>query len=166
MNFRAKCEKFAEHWSLKIIAHMNDYHCKLVKIQEEFVWHRHADTDEVFIVLDGAITMHFREGDVQLHAGERDMIPKGIAHNTSAQDECQIMLVETAGTINTGAAGGEKTAEDGVWIEQVVYAPHTLCMSHALGAEQHQGKTWVALAEMASCCIAWRLSRIVRGWRP
>lgn len=94
------------------------------------------------------------------------MVPTGIEHNTSAQDECQIVLVETAGTINTGDASGEKTAENGVWIEQVVYAPHTPCTSHALGAELHQGKTSVALTEMASCCIAWRLSRIARGWRP
>jgi len=116
VNFKEKFAKFSEHWSPKIIAQMNDYHFKLVKIQGEFVWHSHADTDEVFIVLDGAMTIHFREGDVHLHAGEMYVIPKGVEHTTSAKDECQILLVETAGTVNTGAAGGEKTAEEGVWV--------------------------------------------------
>jgi mannose-6-phosphate isomerase-like protein (cupin superfamily) len=116
INFTAKFGKFAEHWSPKIIAQMNDYHFKLVKIQGEFVWHSHADTDEVFIVLDGAMTIHFRDGEVHLRAGEMYVIPKGVEHTTAARDECKIMLVETAGTVNTGAAGGPQTAQDGVWI--------------------------------------------------
>lgn len=116
INFEEKFGKFSEHWSPKIIAQMNDYHFKLVKIQGEFVWHRHADTDEVFIVLAGAMTIHLQGGDVHLHAGEMYVIPKGVEHNTSAKEECKILLVEIGGTVNTGDAGGERTAADGVWI--------------------------------------------------
>ena len=77
INFAEKFSKFSEHWSPKIIAQMNDYHFKLVKFQGEFVWHDHADTDEVFIVLYGSMTIHFRDGDVAVSAGEMFVIPKG-----------------------------------------------------------------------------------------
>ncbi|PSB13018.1 cupin [filamentous cyanobacterium CCP2] len=115
-NFSEKFALFSEHWSPKIIAQMNDYHFKLVKFQGEFVWHHHSDTDEVFIVLDGEMTIHFKDGDVHIKAGEMFVIPKGVEHKPFAQQECKVMLVEPAGTINTGDAGGEKTAPDGVWI--------------------------------------------------
>lgn len=114
VNFKEKFAKFSEHWSPKIIAQMNDYHFKRVKIQGEFVWHSHADTDEVFIVLDGAMTIHFREGDVHLHAGEMYVIPKGVEHTTSAKDECKIMLVETAGTEHWRRWGREDGRGGGV----------------------------------------------------
>jgi len=95
---------------------MNDYHFKLVKVQGEFVWHAHDDTDEVFIVLDGSLTIHFRDGEVSLHAGEMFVIPRGVEHRPSAKDECRMMLVEPAGTTNTGAVRSELTAKDGVWV--------------------------------------------------
>ena len=116
INFAEKLAKFSEHWSPKIIAQMNDYHLKLVKFQGEFVWHRHADTDEVFIVLDGAMRIDFRDGGVELKAGEMFVVPKGVEHKTRAVEECKVLLVEPAGTINTGDAGGELTAADDVWV--------------------------------------------------
>ena len=116
VNLSDKLARFADHWSPRIIAQMNDYHFKLVKIQGEFVWHSHADTDEVFIVLAGAMTIHFRDGAVALRAGEMFVVPRGVEHKPSAERECRIMLVEPAGTINTGDLGGERTAADGVWV--------------------------------------------------
>ena len=116
INLDEKLSKFSEHWSPKIIAQMNNYHFKVVKFQGEFVWHSHDDTDEVFIVLDGEMSIAFRDGSVELKAGEMFVVPKGAEHRPFAQKECKAMLVESAGTVNTGGAGGEMTAEDDVWI--------------------------------------------------
>ncbi len=95
---------------------MNDYQFKLAKIQGEFVWHSHADTDEVFIVIDGCLDIEFRDGKVTLQTGEMFVVPKGVEHKPVAQNECQIMLVEPAGTVNTGEAGGDLTAENDCWV--------------------------------------------------
>lgn len=116
LNLNEKLAQFSEHWSPKIIAQMNDYHFKLAKFQGEFVWHSHADTDEVFIVLDGDMTIEFRDGRVALKAGEMFVVPKGVEHKPVAGSECKVMLVEPSGTINTGDAGSHLTAEDNVWI--------------------------------------------------
>lgn len=116
VNLSEKFTKFTDHWAPRIIAQMNDYHIKLARIQGEFVWHSHAETDEVFVVLDGEMRIHFRDGATDLRAGEMIVVPKGIEHKPSALRECKIMLVERAGTVNTGDAGGPKTAADGVWI--------------------------------------------------
>ncbi|HEY7517548.1 MAG TPA: cupin domain-containing protein [Methylomirabilota bacterium] len=110
INLAEKFAKFSEHWSPKIVARMNEYEFKLVKLQGEFVWHRHADTDEVFIVVDGEMTIHFRDGDVRLHAGEMLVVPKGVEHKPSAAAECCVMLVEKAGTVNTGDVISTRTA--------------------------------------------------------
>lgn len=111
-----KLALFSEQWSPKIIAQMNDYHFKLAKIEGEFVWHAHEDTDEVFFVLQGEMTMHFRNEDVPLRAGELLVVPKGVEHKPAAESECHIMLVELAGTVNTGDSGGALTAPGDVWI--------------------------------------------------
>jgi mannose-6-phosphate isomerase-like protein (cupin superfamily) len=111
-----KLAQFSDHWAPKIIARMNDYHFKLVKFQGEFVWHRHDDTDEVFIVLEGEMTIAFRDGAVSLKAGEMFVVPKGVAHRPFALKECHAMLVEPIGTVNTGDAGGDMTAADDVWL--------------------------------------------------
>ena len=116
INFAEKLAKFSEHWSPKIIAQINHYHFKLAKFQGEFVWHRHADTDEVFIVLDGIMRIDFRDGGVEPKAGEMFVVPKGVEHKTCAAEECKVLLVEAARTINTGEAGGKLTAADNVWI--------------------------------------------------
>lgn len=116
INLKEKLSKIADHWEPKIIGQMNDYHFKLVKFQGDFVWHSHNDTDEVFIVLDGEMSIAFRDEFIDLKAGEMVVVPKGVEHKPSAENECQAMLVEPAGTINTGTGGGEMTAADNVWI--------------------------------------------------
>jgi len=116
INLQEKLAKFSDHWSPKIIAQMNDYHFKLVKFQGDFVWHSHADTDEVFIALAGEMTIEFRDSKAYLKTGEMFVVPKGVEHKPFAEKECKIMLVEPAGTINTGDAGGDLTAENNVWI--------------------------------------------------
>jgi mannose-6-phosphate isomerase-like protein (cupin superfamily) len=116
INFQQKFAKFSDHWSPKIIAQMNDYHFKLVKFQGDFIWHNHDDTDEVFIVLAGEMSIEFRDGKVELRQGELFVVPKGVEHRPYAEKECEIMLVEPAGTINTGDTGGDLTAQDNVWI--------------------------------------------------
>lgn len=116
INLREKFSKFSEHWSPKIIAQMNDCHFKLVKFKGEFVWHDHKDTDEVFIVVSGEMTIHFHDGEVRIKEGEMYVIPKGVEHKTSAESECHAMVVEAAGTVNTGEAGGNKTAPADDWI--------------------------------------------------
>ena len=116
INFENKLKKFSEHWSPKIIARMNDYHFKLVKFQGDFVWHQHAETDEVFIALEGEMTIEFRDGAVNVKTGEMFIVPKGVEHRPCAEKECKILLIEPAGTINTGDSGGSLTAPDEVWI--------------------------------------------------
>jgi len=115
INLAEKFAQFSEQWAPKIIAQMNDYHFKTVKIEGDFVWHSHAETDEVFIVLDGELTIHLRDGDVTLRPGEMYVVPRGVEHKPEAKLECRMMLVEPAGTPNTGDAGGARTAEPS-WI--------------------------------------------------
>ena len=116
INLQNKLTKFSEHWSPKIIAQMNDYHFKLAKVQGEFVWHDHPETDEVFLVVKGKLDIHFRDGVVSLNEGEMYVVPKGVEHKPVAESECHILLIEPAGTVNTGDVVSEKTAPNGVWI--------------------------------------------------
>ncbi len=116
VNFQEKLAKFNEHWTPKVIAEMNDYQFKLVKIEGEFVWHDHPDTDEVFVVLDGEMAIEFRDGTVELSEGEMFVVPKGVEHKPVAANECQVLLIEPRGVVNTGNAGGDKTAVNDVWI--------------------------------------------------
>ena len=116
INFQEKLAKFSEQWSPKIIAQMNDYHFKIVKIQGEFIWHDHPETDEVFIVLKGKLEIQFRDGNVVLSEGEMFVVPKGMEHKPVAEHECHIVLVEPAGTANTGDVVSERTAANNVWI--------------------------------------------------
>ncbi len=116
INFQEKLTKFSEHWTPKIIAQMNDYHFKVVKVQGEFIWHDHAETDEVFVVLKGRLEIQFRDGKVSLNEGELYVVPKGVEHKPSAEEECHILLIEPAGLVNTGDAQSELTAPNDVWI--------------------------------------------------
>lgn len=116
INLAGKFSRFSDQWSPKIIASVNDYHIKLAKIQGEFVWHAHSETDEAFFVLQGTMSIEFRDGRVDLQKGEMFVVPKGVVHKPVAAQECHIMLIEPAGTVNTGDAGGEKTARENVWI--------------------------------------------------
>ncbi|MFC4820085.1 cupin domain-containing protein [Dokdonella ginsengisoli] len=116
INLRDKLSRFAEHWSPRVVAEMNDYQFKLAKLQGEFVWHSHADTDEVFIVLEGEMTLEFRDKCVPMTAGEMYVVPKGVEHRPVAREECSVMLVEPRGVVNTGEAGGGYTAPNDVWV--------------------------------------------------
>ncbi len=116
INFKQKFSKFTEQWSPKIIAQMNDYHLKLAKVQGDFTWHSHLETDEVFIVIEGNLRIDFRDSSVSLNEGELFVVPKGVEHKPYASQECKILLVEPAGTVNTGDSGGSQTAKDNVWI--------------------------------------------------
>ncbi|MEA5464878.1 cupin domain-containing protein [Leptothoe sp. PORK10 BA2] len=116
LNFREKLTQFSDHWSPKVIAEMNDYQFKLVKVQGDFVWHDHPDTDEVFIVLDGQMTIQFRDGAVELSAGEMYVVPKGVEHKTWAREECHMLLVEPQGVVNTGDVVDPKTAQNDLWV--------------------------------------------------
>ena len=116
MNLQEKLSKFSEHWSPKIVAQMNDYHLKLAKVQGEFVWHDHPETDEVFLVVKGKLDIHFRDGMITLNEGEMYVVPKGVEHKPVAESECHILLIEPAGTVNTGDAVSDRTAPNDVWI--------------------------------------------------
>lgn len=111
-----KFSKFTDHWAPRVIAEVNDHQLKLVKIKGDFVWHDHDDADEVFIVIEGSMSIEFEDGIVELNRGEMCVVPKGVRHRPFAENECQIMLVEPRGVVNTGEAGGDLTAEGDVWI--------------------------------------------------
>lgn len=116
INLREKLALFSDQWSPRVIAEMNDYQFKLAKLQGEFVWHDHPDTDETFIVLHGELEIGFRDATVTLHAGEMFVVPKGVEHITRAREECHVLIIEPRGVVNTGDAGGELTAPNDVWI--------------------------------------------------
>lgn len=116
VNFAEKLAKFHDHWAPRVIAEMNNYQFKLVKLQGEFVWHSHTDTDEVFIVLDGEMEIAFRDETVTVRAGEMFVIPQSREHITRAESECHALLIEPRGVVNTGNAGGELTARSDVWV--------------------------------------------------
>ena len=116
INFGEKLDLFEEHWAPKVIAEMNDYQFKVVKLQGDFIWHDHQDTDETFIVLEGELRIDFRDGHVQLAAGEMFVVPKGLEHKPYANNEVKVLLIEPRGVLNTGHQGGERTADNDVWI--------------------------------------------------
>jgi mannose-6-phosphate isomerase-like protein (cupin superfamily) len=116
VNLAGKLALFSEHWSPRVVAQMNDVQFKLVKMQGDFVWHSHEDTDEVFLVVKGEMEISLRDRDVVLREGEMFVIPRGVEHITRAREECHALIVEPSGVVNTGDAGGELTARNDVWI--------------------------------------------------
>ncbi|MGY0552921.1 cupin domain-containing protein [Vreelandella sp. 2A-K22] len=116
INFKNKLSLFDDQWSPKVIAEMNDYQFKVVKIQGEFVWHDHKDTDETFIVLEGSLRIDCRDGHVELSQGEMYVVPRGIEHKPYAEHEAKVLLIEPRGVVNTGDETGSQTAENDVWI--------------------------------------------------
>jgi len=116
LNFDQKLDLLDEHWSPRVIAEMNDYQFKIVKLQGDFVWHDHAGTDETFIVLDGKLRIDFRDGHVELNKGEMYVVPKGVEHKPYAENEAKLLLIEPRGVLNTGDKGGALTAENDIWI--------------------------------------------------
>ncbi len=101
---------FSEHWSPKVVARLNDYEIKLAKLKGEFVWHTHDDTDELFLVIEGTLTIQLRDGDVTLRAGQLYVVPRGVEHCPITDGDVSVMLIEPAGVVNTGTAGGDLTA--------------------------------------------------------
>ena len=116
INFKNKFKKFSEHWSPKVIAELNDYQFKLVKIKDDFVWHNHEDTDEAFIVIWGKIFIEFEDRTEEIDEGEMIIVPKGVNHKPYAKDEAEIMIVEPKGVINTGDVNDKLTAPNEEWI--------------------------------------------------
>ena len=105
-----KLSQFSEHWSPKVVARLNDYEIKAVKVSGEFVWHTHDDTDELFLVIEGELTIQLRDGDVTLRPGQLYVVPRGVEHCPIAEGEVQALLIEPVGVVNTGGAGGPLTA--------------------------------------------------------
>lgn len=116
INLAHKLSLFNEQWTPKVIAEMNDYQFKVVKIEGEFVWHTHKDTDETFIVLEGTLRIDFRDGAVTLNAGEIFVVKHGLEHKPYAEQEVKLLLIEPRGVLNTGDKGGDRTAQNDVWI--------------------------------------------------
>lgn len=116
INLKEKFSKFSEHWSPRVIAELNDYQFKLAKVKDEFVWHTHEDTDEVFLVIEGSIKIEFRDGEVTLNKGEMFVVPKGVEHKPYAKEECHVMFIEPRGVVNTGDVIGELTAKNDIWV--------------------------------------------------
>ena len=116
VNLASKLALFSDHFSPKIVGELNDSHVKLVKVLGEFVWHRHEKEDELFLVLEGRLTICLRDGDVVLDPGEFVVIPRGVEHKPVAAEECQVLLLEPKSTLNTGDARNERTVEALDWV--------------------------------------------------
>ena len=106
VDIQASLSEVSEHWAPRVVSRVNDYDVKVVKLQGEFVWHTHADTDELFLVTRGQLTIQLRDGDVSLGSGQLFVVPRGVEHCPLAQDEAHVVLIEPAGVVNTGDAPG------------------------------------------------------------
>ena len=117
-----KIARIDGHWQPRVVAEMNDYQFKVVKVEGEFLWHRHADTDETFVVLDGELRIDFRagpsgDGSIVLRAGQMAVVPKGVEHKPCANAEVKLLLIEPRGVVNTGdGETGGRTVENDQWI--------------------------------------------------
>lgn len=116
INFAQKYALFHEQWTPKVVAEMNDYQFKIARLEGDFVWHSHADTDETFIVLEGELRIDFRDGAVMIGPGEMYVVKKGVEHKPCAAREVKLLLIEPRGVINTGDETNERTAVNDVWI--------------------------------------------------
>ncbi|PTB19409.1 cupin domain-containing protein [Trinickia symbiotica] len=111
-----KISQIDSHWQPRVVAEMNDYQFKVVKILGDFIWHKHADTDETFIVLEGRLRIDLRDRSIELRAGEMAVVPKGVEHKPYAESEVKMLLIEPRGVVNTGDTVNERTAENDVWL--------------------------------------------------
>ena len=109
VNLLSKFSLFTDPYHPRVVADLNDHEIKVVKLRGDFVWHHHEDVDELFLVMKGRMVMGLRTGDVVLEEGDLFVVPKGVEHKPSAEDECWIVLIEPRGTLNTGNVVGEKT---------------------------------------------------------
>ena len=111
-----KCRLLTEQWQPRVVAELNDYQLKVVRLQGDFVWHAHDDTDEAFLVLEGTLRIDFPDGSVELGAGQLFVVPRGVRHKPYAENDVKVLLIEPRGVVNTGDAGGDRTAAQDVWI--------------------------------------------------
>lgn len=116
INLAQKFSLFSEQWKPKVVAQMNDYQFKIARLEGEFIWHTHFDTDEAFFVLEGELRIDFRDASVLLRQGELYVVPKGVEHKPYAEKEVKLMLIEPRGTLNTGEQTGDRTAQNDLWI--------------------------------------------------
>jgi mannose-6-phosphate isomerase-like protein (cupin superfamily) len=112
VNLAEKLALIDEHFRPKVVAAFNELKVELVKVKGEFVWHSHPETDDLFLVLAGRITIQLRERDVELGPGELFVVPRGVEHCPRADEEAHLLLIEPLGTANTGDAGGARTAPE------------------------------------------------------
>ena len=110
VNLAEKLALVNQHFSPKIVAELNDYKIEVVKVQGEFVWHAHEETDDFFLVLKGQLQIQLPDRVVDLNEGELFIVPRGVRHCPRAESEAHILLIEPTGTPNTGNAGGDRTA--------------------------------------------------------
>jgi mannose-6-phosphate isomerase-like protein (cupin superfamily) len=111
VNIQSALASISEHWQPHRLASVNDYDVKVVKLQGEFVWHSHPETDELFLVLSGELTIQLRDRDVVLGPNDIFVVPRGVEHCPLAPAEVSAVLIEPKGTVNTGDVGGERTSE-------------------------------------------------------
>ena len=111
VNLRAKFALFADHWRPKIVGELNGQQVKLVKFLGEFVWHKHDQEDELFLVVKGRFRMEFRDRRVWLEEGEFLTVPRGVEHRPVAEEEAHVLLFEPASTLNTGDVRNERTVK-------------------------------------------------------
>jgi mannose-6-phosphate isomerase-like protein (cupin superfamily) len=116
INLLDKISLIEGHWQPRVVAEMNDYQFKVVKLEGDFLWHMHAETDETFIVLEGELRIDFCDGPVLLRAGEMAVVPKGVEHKPYAATEVKLLLIEPRGIVNTGDADSDRTAPNDVWV--------------------------------------------------
>ena len=116
INLLEKTGRIDGHWQPRVVAEMNNYQFKVVRIEGDFVWHCHAETDETFIVLDGELRIDFRDGSILLRQGELAVVPRGVEHKPFAASEVKMLLIEPRGVLNTGDTNNDRTASNDVWI--------------------------------------------------
>jgi mannose-6-phosphate isomerase-like protein (cupin superfamily) len=116
INIAQKASLIDQQWSPRVVAEMNEYQFKVVRIEGEFIWHSHLETDEAFLVIEGNLRIDFRHGSLYVGPGELYVVPRGVEHRTAAEGEAKLLMIEPRGVLNTGHEGGERTAESDVWI--------------------------------------------------
>lgn len=116
INLAQKFSLFIDYWQPRVVAEMNELQFKVVRLEGDFLWHHHPETDEAFLVLEGRLRIDFRDGAVTLGPGEMFVVPKGVEHKPFAEGEVKLMLIEPRGILNTGHEGGDRTAQNDVWI--------------------------------------------------
>ena len=112
INLKEKLSLFSDHWSPRRVAMLNDCQITLAKTKGEFVWHAHEDTDEVFLVIEGDMTIELRDRKVHLEPGEMFVVPRGVEHKPFCRDECHVLVIDREGTVNTGGEETELTVKE------------------------------------------------------